>query len=55
MRIVRRYLLRNIIGMTALVLAVILSLAVFIEFVGQLDDVGAGDYGILQALVYALL
>ena len=55
MRIVRRYLFRNIIGMTALVLAVILSLAIFIEFVGQLDDTGSGEYGILQALMYALL
>lgn len=55
MRIIRRYLFRNIIGMTALVLAVILSLAIFIEFVGQLDDIGSGDYGILQALIYALL
>lgn len=55
MRIVRRYLFRAIASMTGLVLAVLLSLGVFIEFVGQLDDTGTGDYGILQALFFALL
>lgn len=55
MRIVRRYLLRNIVSMTALVLAVLLALGGFIEFVGQLDDVGTGDYEVPQALLFALL
>jgi len=55
MRIIRRYLFRRIMSMTGLVLGVLLGLAVFIEFVGQLDDVGSGDYGIWQAFIYALL
>jgi lipopolysaccharide export system permease protein len=55
MRIVRRYLFRTILAMTGLVLAVLLSLGAFIEFVGQLDDVGTGDYGMPQALLFALL
>jgi lipopolysaccharide export system permease protein len=55
MRILRRYMLRSIMAMTGLVLAVLLGLAVFIEFVGQLDDVGTGDYGMLHALLYAFL
>lgn len=55
MGIVRGYLARSIIGTTALVLAVLLSLGCFIEFVGQLDDVGVGQYGILQGIAYALM
>lgn len=55
MRIFRRYMLRCIMSMTGLVLAVLLGLAVFIEFVGQLDDVGTGDYSIGHALIYAIL
>jgi lipopolysaccharide export system permease protein len=55
MRVIRRYLLRTIFSMTALVMTVLLGLAGFIEFVGQLDDVGVGDYGVLQALLYAAM
>jgi lipopolysaccharide export system permease protein len=48
---------REILSTTGLVMAVLLGLAVFIEFVTvtQLDDVGTGDYGIPQALLFALL
>lgn len=55
MRILRRYLFMTIIGTTGLVLAVLLSLAAFIEFIGQLDDIGVGDYGVLNALGWVLL
>lgn len=55
MRIIRRYLFREILTTTGLVMSVLLGLAVFIEFVTQLDDVGTGDYGIPQALLFALL
>jgi lipopolysaccharide export system permease protein len=54
-RILRRYMLRSIMSMTGLVLSVLLGLAVFIEFVGQLDDVGTGDYGMPHALLFAIL
>ena len=54
MRVVRRYLFRSIIGTILLVLAVLIGLAAFIEFVTQLDDIGIGSYGILQALIYTL-
>jgi lipopolysaccharide export system permease protein len=46
---------RAIMSMTGLVLGVLLGLFVFIEFVGELDDVGTGDYNILQALLFAVL
>jgi lipopolysaccharide export system permease protein len=55
MRILRRYILRSIMTTTGLVLAVLLGLAVFIEFVGQLDDIGTGDFGMPHALLYAIL
>jgi lipopolysaccharide export system permease protein len=54
-RILRGYLFRTILGTTGLVLAVLLSLAGFIQFVGQLDDIGVGDYGLLDALGWVLL
>jgi lipopolysaccharide export system permease protein len=55
MRIIRGYFLRTICGASGLVLAVLMSLGGFIEFVGQLDDLGVGDYGVPQALVWVLL
>lgn len=55
MRVVRSYLSWTIAGGTALVLAVLLSLAAFIEFVGQLDELGEGNYGILEAMLYVAL
>jgi lipopolysaccharide export system permease protein len=55
MRIIRGYLARSILATTALVLGVLLSLGCFIEFVGQLDDLGVGQYGIIQGLGYALM
>jgi len=55
MRVIRRYMFRAILGSTGLVLAVLLGLAVFIEFVTQLDDLGTGDYGIVQAIAYSFL
>jgi len=55
MKLVRGYLGRSLFATTGLVLAVLLSLGLFIEFVGQLDDVGVGAFGILQGFAYALM
>ncbi len=55
MNVIRRYLFRSIIGMIALVLGVLLGLVAFIEFVTQLNDIGTGNYGIIQALLYTFL
>jgi len=38
--------------MTLLVMAVLLSLGAFIEFISQLDDIGTGSYGFFEALAY---
>ncbi|TDJ43843.1 MAG: LPS export ABC transporter permease LptG [Gammaproteobacteria bacterium] len=55
MRVIRRYLFRTIMAAIGLVMAVLLGLAGFIEFVTQLNDIGVGEYGIAQALLYSLL
>lgn len=55
MRILRRYLFRSIITMTLMVLAVLLALGLFIEFVDEISDIGTSDYGPLEALAFAAL
>jgi lipopolysaccharide export system permease protein len=55
MRIIRRYLFQAIVSATGLVMSVLLGLGVFLEFVGQLNDVGVGTYTIPYALLYAIL
>lgn len=55
MRILRGYLFSSIVSTTGLVLAVLLSLGAFIEFVGQLDDIGIGNYRLVNALGWVAL
>jgi lipopolysaccharide export system permease protein len=55
MILLRGYLGRALLRSTALVLAVLLALAGFIEFVGQLDDLGVGEYGVAQGMAYAAM
>jgi lipopolysaccharide export system permease protein len=49
-----KYLMRTILLSTLLVLIVLLALAGLFEFIGQLDNI-EGDFGVPQALLYALL
>ncbi len=55
MPILNRYLFNAIAGSTLLVVMVLLAIGSFIEFVGQLDDLGEGSYDMLAALQYAAL
>lgn len=55
MRILNRYLFNAVTGATFLVLFVLLAIGGFVEFVGQLDDIGEGDYNMLQAIQFSLL
>lgn len=48
------YLMRAILTSSLLVLVVLLALAALFEFIGQVDNL-QGDFGIPQALIYALL
>ena len=54
MRILNRYLFRSIIGATAMVLLVLLSVGGFVDFIGQLKDI-EGDYTLPVAVQVALL
>ncbi len=55
MKILTRYLLKAVLQSALLVLVVLLAIAGFVEFVGQLDTVGQGDFGVLQAVFYSVL
>ncbi|MEM6640698.1 MAG: LPS export ABC transporter permease LptG [Pseudomonadota bacterium] len=55
MRILDRYIVSAMLGATALVMLVLVGLAAFINFVGQVDNVGEGVYTIGDALVYVAL
>lgn len=53
--VVDRYIARSIITGSLLASFVMLSIFAFVDFVSQLNDVGTGDYGVLQAVIYVLL
>jgi lipopolysaccharide export system permease protein len=55
MNILRSYVVGGILKSVGLVLLVLVSVGGFIEFVGQLDDVGAANYGLPQAIAYVAL
>ena len=53
--IVNRYIQRSIFLGTLAALLVLVSLSMFFLFVRELDDLGDGNYGLLQILVYLAL
>lgn len=55
MTLLDRYLARQILWYTLLVMAVLLTLSALFVFLGQQDDVGVGTYGMGDALFYTLL
>lgn len=55
MSLLDRYILSNVVRGTGLVLMVLLALSSFVGFVGQVDDVGQGEYSTAEAFVYVLL
>jgi lipopolysaccharide export system permease protein len=54
MNIVDRYIVRAILGATALVMAVFMTLAIVFTFIGEQDDVGVGHYTTASAFWFAL-
>ena len=50
-----RYIAKTVLSGCALACVLMLSIFAFVDFVGQLDDVGTGDYGALQAMIFVLL
>lgn len=55
MNLLDRYIATAVLKGVAMVLAVLLAVGTFIEFVGQLDDVGTADYELSTALTYVAL
>ena len=49
------YVFRAILEMTLIVLFVFVALSSFVDFVGQINDIGIGDYNVNQAILYTLL
>lgn len=55
MKILQRYLARQIFGSTLLVFMALLVLFTFLDLIHELGDVGIGNYHLLYAFVYVLL
>lgn len=55
MRIIDRYLGREIFKATAFVVLAFLALFAFFDLVGELDDLGKGSYRLVHALLYVVL
>lgn len=55
MRVLDVYIGKAVIGGVALVICVLLSLFVFFEFIGEIDDIGRGSYDAWTAFRYVLL
>lgn len=53
--ILNRYMMRNIHQGTLLVLLVLVSLGLFFIFIGQLEDIGRGNYSFLHVVEYVAL
>jgi len=53
--LLRNYIVNAVLWGVATVLAVLVVVTCAIEFVGQLDDVGTGDYSVRSALIYVAL
>lgn len=54
MTIIQRYIAKHVMLSTALVFFVVLILSFIINLLGELRDIGTGDYGFLQAIVHVI-
>ncbi len=55
MKILDRYLIGTVLLYSVMVLGVFLMLGALFLFIGQQDDIGVGDYGTADALLFSLL
>lgn len=53
--ILHRYIAKTVILATLVVLLVVAGLSYFINLLGELRDIGVGDYGLMQAAMHSLL
>lgn len=54
MMLIDRYIARSISWSSFFVTLILLTLFVFVDFIGELRHVGKGDYGAVQALIYVV-
>lgn len=55
MKLLHRYIAKTVIVTTLLVIAVMIALSYFIGFLGELRDIGVGNYGVVAAAVHVFL
>ncbi|HET7202054.1 MAG TPA: LPS export ABC transporter permease LptG [Steroidobacteraceae bacterium] len=55
MGVLGRYIVRTVLGYTALVMLVLVALGALFLFIGQQDDIGVGSYTSTQALMFVAL
>ncbi|MES1945836.1 permease YjgP/YjgQ [Salinisphaera sp. C84B14] len=55
MKLIDRYISRTILVATAVVAIVVSALVALSTFIGEADNIGEGDFGIVQVIVYTLL
>lgn len=53
--ILHRYIAKTVILATLLVMLIVIGITYFINLLGELRDLGVGDYGFMQAAMHALL
>lgn len=53
--LINRYIAKSVLLATLLVLLLVTGLTYLITLLGELKDIGSGDYGLLQAVIHALL
>lgn len=53
--IIHRYIAKTVLMTTLLVMAVVTGLAFIFGVLGELKDIGVGDYGFIQAIIHAVL
>ena len=55
MNLLDRYIIVAVLKGVSVVIGVLLAVGIFIELIGQLDDIGNGNYGLSTALTYIAL
>ena len=55
MKLIDRYISRTILVATAVVAIVVSALVALSAFIGEADNIGEGNFGIVQVIVYTLL
>lgn len=55
MLLIDRYITKTVVSAILLIICMLTGLQVFILFVNELGDIGKGDYGVVQALIFVLM